>query len=123
MVNLITYLTGLFYAPYSVGDYKFSAQNANHGKWLICQGTGLTNRTLGQVVGSENTTLTTANLPDPLITTGQVTAVRITSANGSALGIGDIAGTASINNTGGNQPFSNMQPTLFGGNIFIFSGV
>lgn len=38
------------------------------------------------------------------------------SVNSSITGI-------SINNKGGNQPHNNMQPTLFGGNIYIFAGL
>lgn len=163
-----------------VGDYKFSAQTANHGSWLLCNGasistttysglftligynfggsgasfnlpdmrgrvaggvgtgSGLSTRTLGQNVGAETHTLSTSELPSHT----HNLAVDATSSSGliggqqlSVFGRdGDFAwynlcgvvGTPTFGvtgATGSNAAHNNMQPTLFVGNYFIYSGV
>lgn len=151
-----------------VGDYKFSTQTANHGSWLLCNGSGISTttysglftllgynfggsgatfnlpdlrgrvpasigtgsglsaRTLGETVGAETHTLDITELPDPITTTAAVANFQITggvngiqSTSGGGLGGND----GYIKNTGGNQPHNIMQPTLFVGSYFIYSGV
>jgi microcystin-dependent protein len=86
-------------------------------------GTGLTPRALGATVGEETHTLTRPELPDPLTNTAAfgnftfgtpTTAQAIQNTPGYASGV--------VANQGGNQPHNNMQPTLFVGNFFIYSG-
>jgi microcystin-dependent protein len=155
-----------------IGDYKHSAQNANHNGWLVCngqaisratysalftvigtsfgvgdnattfnlpdargrvagvigQGSGLTNRTLGQGVGEESHTQTINEMPshnhtaqEPLSPTGGSGGFReaIWKTDGSNTYFNGNSTTLS----GGGQPFNVMQPTLFIGNLFIYSGV
>ncbi len=153
-----------------IGDFKTSAQTANHGRWLLCngqvvsrltysalfaiigvtfgtgdgattftlpdcrgrvnasigQGVGLTNRTLGQIIGAETHTLSTDEMPSH--SHGQYV-----SANNSGSGIrrdysSDGACSKypqgiSTDNAGGGLPHNNMQPTIFLGNTFIYAGV
>jgi microcystin-dependent protein len=92
----------------------------------------------GDDVGAETHTLTTPQIPahnhggttdsaglnitSPLTVVNSVTAVVHTTTD-----VQDNAGTHThtftTNNTGGGLPHNNMQPTLFIGNVFIFSGV
>lgn len=200
-------------ANINVSDYKFSAINADHFGWLLCdgrainrtiyaslfsligisfgagdgsttfnipdprgralgaigQGSGLTNRILGASLGIENSFLTTNELPlhnhtftgnalanhghsitDPghthslspagfwyySGTSGRIqttytsgfypaeAAGSIVTATTSISVVSASAGTPSgtISNTGSGNSFSNMQPTLFGGNLFIYAG-
>lgn len=149
------------------GDYKFSAQTANHNGWLKCDGsgyatatypelfaligysfggvgvvfalpdlrgrvpggigtgTGLTPRTLGDSVGAETHTLIPTELPDPITTLAGTANFSITSGvdgiqSTSGGGLGGQDGV--ISNLGGDQPHNNMQPSLFVGNFFIYSG-
>jgi microcystin-dependent protein len=99
----------------------------------IGQGTGLSNRTLGGSVGSENHQITNAEMPSHNhIIYGRLNAGLdgsgngIITTNGEGLNINSGALknlSQAVINTGGNSPHNNMQPTLFGGNTFIFSGV
>jgi microcystin-dependent protein len=84
-------------------------------------GSGLTPRALGASVGAETHTLISSQLPNPL-TTGANS--RFAPSGTSVEFIFDDAGagSAQISNPGGNQPHNNMQPTLFVGNFFIYSG-
>lgn len=89
-------------------------------------GTGLTTRAIGDEVGTETHTLVPTELPDPITTVAGSANFTITSGvNGiqstTGGGLGGQSGT--ISNLGGNQPHQNMQPTLFVGNYFIYTGV
>jgi microcystin-dependent protein len=99
---------------------------------VIGQGSGLTNRARGLVVGAETHTLTVNEIPshDHGGTTeaaGYGTSVQgIFAANSPATNDAvDNVGSHShsISSQGGGQAHNNMQPTLFGGNIYIFAGV
>lgn len=88
----------------------------------IGTGSGLSPRTLGQTVGAETHTLTKAQLPDPITDTS----ATIFAESGSAVEClydNTSYGDGTVTNQGGNQPHNNMQPTLFVGNYFIYSGV
>lgn len=89
------------------------------------QGPGLSNYSIGSRVGSETTTLTAANLPSHSHTlNGSSSPGTSSSPNGNVpavnrdgiLHYGTQAdatmSSASIANTGGNQPFNNIQPVL-----------
>lgn len=99
---------------------------------VIGQGSGLTNRARGLAVGAETHTLTVNEIPshDHGGTTGAAgygTSVQgIFAANSPATNDAvDNVGSHShsISSQGGGQAHNNMQPTLFGGNIYIFAGV
>ena len=103
------------------------------------QGTGLTNRTLGASVGAETHTLTTGEMPvhnhgitDP----GHTHAYQNQAGDNGPAGFSDGADndeynqiTASsttgitVNNAGGGGAHNNMQPTLFIGHVYIYSGL
>lgn len=158
-------VNGLFY----IGDLKTSAQIANHGKWLICQGAaisrttysalfaligtsfgtgdgsttfnlpdarssvlgsigqgaGLTNRTLGQVIGEETHTLNVNEMPthNHVSPDGSNFLTDLNSSGTAAGGSGFRRGGNTTQSTGGNLSHNNMQPTLFAGNTFIYAGV
>jgi microcystin-dependent protein len=171
--------TGTSVSAY-IGDMKFSAQSANHGSWILCNGqsldtttysglfavigysfggsgatffapnmqgqvagaigqgsyVGATNRTSGQFVGGESTTLSVPNMPSHshTINTANVTGA-FSSFDGPFAGniLPGSAGlwtnstsinifSTQINPTGSGASFTNMQPTLFVGNYFIYSG-
>jgi phage-related tail fiber protein len=154
---------------YFVGDYKISAQNSNHGKWLICngqtasrtgqatlfaligtsfgvgdgsttfnlpdmrgrvpgiagQGSGLTNRIIGNSVGAEQHILTQAQLPNYNLvhTKYQGACTSGIWEDREARGGCDMRSyNININSGGFDQPFNNIQPTGFIGNLFIFAG-
>ncbi len=154
---------------YFVGDYKISAQNSNHGKWLICngqtasrtvqaplfaligtsfgvgdgsttfnlpdmrgrvpgmagQGSGLTNRAIGNSVGAEQHILTQAQLPNYNLvhTKYQGACTSGIWEDREARGGCDMRSyNININSGGFDQPFNNIQPTGFIGNLFIFAG-
>lgn len=104
-------------------------------------GVGLTTRALGAQVGAETHTLSINEMPshnhgvtDPGHAHGSVPdgTQNIAAASGGGLTAADeprSAFTASattgitINANGGGQAHNNMQPTLFLGNVFIYSGL
>jgi microcystin-dependent protein len=169
-----------------IGDYKQSSQTANHGSWLLCDGSAVSRTTFsglfnlynglssplpfgagdgsttfnlpdarGAVIGNIGTSGLTQNasntpwsqtntwnpgkyrgeeshilvsleLPDPITqlagvanfqTTGGVNGIQSTIGGG----LGGQSGI--ISNMGGNQPHNTMQPTLFTGNYFVYTGV
>ena len=92
------------------------------------QGTGLTNRTLGTSVGTETHTLTTDEIPshthtvaNTVVTNGESTT---TDTDSSPIEINlRSTQTTTSGATGGGGAHNNMQPTVFIGNVFIYSGV
>lgn len=108
----------------------------------IGSGIGLTSRSLGAVVGAETHTLTVNEIPshshgvtDPghshtyLRNTNDQSTDDAFSTEVAADQF-DISGQTStsvtgitINSTGGGLAHNNMQPTLFGGNVYIFAGI
>jgi len=178
------------FAKNQVGDLKLSVLNADHSKFLLCdgraisrttysalfnaigtsfgvgdnsttfnipdfrgrvagaigQGSGLTNRTLGNQVGAESETLNINQMPSHFFFTTSSAGVGVTnqtlSSNNflkqhAAVGQGgmynenfeyDLKGVdaessiGKTNTLGQNQSHNNMQPTLFAGNYFIYAG-
>ena len=83
----------------------------------IGQGTDLTNRVLGNIIGEENHTLTIAEIPNH----DHAFLVNNYSPGGGAVtnqGYSN-ASYKNTNSTGGGLSHNNMQPTLFAGNVFI----
>jgi microcystin-dependent protein len=90
----------------------------------IGAGTGLTVRAIGTEVGTETHTLVSTELPDPLTSAAGLASFTFGSGTTTA-GIPSTAtaGSGIIANGGGGQAHQNMQPTLFVGNYFIYTGV
>jgi microcystin-dependent protein len=95
----------------------------------IGQGVDLTNRTLGQATGTEVHTLSINEIPshDHQIYGDSGSGIGGSSTTDRVLKNGDgnvknvyVKDTI---NTGGGASHNNMQPTLFGGSTFIFTGV
>ncbi len=68
--NISAFNNDVNYSPSCTGDFKFSAQTTNHGKWLLCNGQGVSRTTypslfeiFGTSFGAGDGT-TTFNLPD-----------------------------------------------------------
>jgi microcystin-dependent protein len=160
-----------------VGDMKFSAQGADHGGWLLCDGssistttysglfaligynyggsgatfnlpdmrgrvpgaigtgTGLSTRTMGEEVGEETHVLTTSEMAAHNHETGFSANSEATARFGIGstttpstridydAGSGNFSGAGPLTSTvGSSAAHNNMQPTLFVGNYFIYSG-
>src|SRR5689334_10566877 len=100
------------------------------------QGPGLTNRTPGEMGGSETVTLTQAQLPghthvplaspDPGTSTGPTDGVWAASSTGDkqyASASDTAMNPATISTTGGNQPHENRQPYLAANFIIALEGI
>lgn len=88
----------------------------------IGAGPGLSVRAIGTNVGEETHTLTQAEIPDYLLQ-GSVVVANSGGANvrGSFTGTG--VSNYDVRTGGSGTPFNVMQPTLFAGNYFVFTGV
>jgi microcystin-dependent protein len=130
---IINYSFGGSGASFNVPDARSRVLGA------IGQGSGLSDRTLGQAVGAETHTLTTTEMPSHnhgITDPGHTHTYLGVQSQGVAAGLDNAAensprptetsGTSTtgitINNTGGGQAHNNMQPTLFVGNVFIYAG-
>jgi microcystin-dependent protein len=132
-------------ALHAVIEYKFGGTGASFNVpdarsrvlGAIGQGSGLSDRTLGQAVGTETHTLTVNEIPSHnhgITDPGHSHSLPITSegfadigpdddvTQGSGFNSGTSTTGITINNTGGGQAHNNMQPTLFIGNVFIYAG-
>lgn len=91
----------------------------------IGQGEGLTARNLGSKAGSETHTLTVNEIPSHHHTSPDGSNFLTDSSSNNTLAGGGAfkRGGKTTQNTGGSQAHNNMQPTLFAGNLFIYSGV
>ena len=105
---------------------------------IVGQGAGLSKRTLGQQVGKERHKLTVAEMPSHNHGVNENEHKHNLGISGGDDWFGGNADTGerrgywaqttgvktgiSIQHTGGNQPHGIMQPTLFIGNLFIYSG-
>lgn len=100
----------------------------------IGQGSGLTNRSLGNSIGEEAHTQTVSEMPSHTHTSNAVGGtLGLMSSNGSNTASGgldsspgepnlyDGPAALSINSAGSGQAFNVMQPTMFIGNVFIYA--
>lgn len=137
-----------YYFLWQVIGYSFGSNTSNDFKLpnpagrvpgVIGAGSGLTARSLGDTLGEETHVLTVAEMPthshgvtDP----GHTHTYLGVNSQSAASGGDNVAENSprptettgsnttgiSINNTGGSNAHNNMQPTLFMGNMFIYSG-
>jgi microcystin-dependent protein len=94
----------------------------------VGQGSGLTNRTLGASVGAETHTLTTSEIPSHTHTVANTVVINgastTTATDNSPNEINlNTTQTTTSGATGGGGAHNNMQPTVFIGNVFIYSGL
>lgn len=137
-----------YYFLWQVIGYSFGSNTSNDFNLpnpagrvpgVIGAGSGLTARSLGDTLGEETHVLTVAEMPthshgvtDP----GHTHTYLGVNSQSAASGGDNVAENSprptettgsnttgiSINNTGGSNAHNNMQPTLFMGNMFIYSG-
>jgi microcystin-dependent protein len=90
---------------------------------MIGQGAGLTNRNIGDTLGTETHTLIKDEMPKHdhglEVGTTHIWMRSISSSSGRAFGTGAQTYNSIYTADGENEPHNNMQPTLFGGNVFI----
>ena len=102
----------------------------------IGEGTGLTNRSSGTLIGAETHTLTVGEMPSHTHTSnsvdGSLGLMTTNGANTAGMGLDSTVGEPNlyassvgltINTTGNSLPHNNMQPTAFVGNYFIFAKI
>lgn len=91
----------------------------------IGQGAGLTNRALGAAAGEETVVLTLAQMPAHSHTYTRYSGLinNVNTVGGNNNSIWQSTSTQNTNSQGSGEAHNNMQPTVFGGNTFIFSGV
>jgi microcystin-dependent protein len=91
----------------------------------VGQGPGLSNRSIGELAGTENVTIINSQLPahSHTVQISSNTGTTGTPSAGVTLGVADVdlyiaesptvnMNALSISNTGGSQPHSNIQPYL-----------
>ncbi len=109
-----------------------SLANANAGVAISLTGTGtgvitatvtLTNRTLGINVGEEVHLLTENEMPSHNHSYTRHSTFLDVSISGTATNMLRNVTSAGSGSAGGTMVHNNMQPTLFGGSTFIFTGV
>lgn len=78
----------------------------------------------GSEVGEETHTLIVDEMPEHTHTvTIGASSTQTAQSGGGATAADEVSATYTTSATGGSDPHNNMQPTLFIGNVFIFSGV
>lgn len=126
-------------ALFNIIGTSFGADNGTTFKLPDCQGrvpgaigsgSGLTTRALGSVVGAETHTLSINEIPSHnhggnTGSAGYGTGVASPAVSLSTMDVADNSGSHShtIASEGGGQAHNNMQPTIFLGNVYIYSGV
>lgn len=119
------------------GDSNYFSLPDFRGRTLGGVGTSsnLSSRMLGDVVGDETHTLIETELPSHTHATNATGgSIGLITADGNATAVNvDSSSTEpnlyrapqalTVNSTGGNLPHNIMQPTVFAGNMFIFTGV
>ena len=86
-------------------------------------GPGLSVRTIGTSIGEETHLLATTELPNPITSTSAIGTFQGGSSGTCIVGNNSASGSGIISNGGGGNAHNNMQPTLFVGNYFIYTGV